>query len=82
MVSMTVPVSDPMFGVWQWRADSQTVARLRPALMEFGQVEDQPCRLGSPYWCEREQGLTCMPCAVRKLKTVLFGTAQTGADNG
>lgn len=66
---------DPIRAVWQWRADSMTLARLQPVLERLSVIEDQPCRMGNvPYTCARtahEQ--LCAPCAVRDVRAALFG---------
>ena len=73
---IAVPRTDPIYQTWIWRRDSALLFKLRPVLESLRNVADQPCVMGyEPYSC-RVNGETCSPCAIREIKTVLFGTAQ------
>jgi hypothetical protein len=67
---VVMPAGDPIYSVWTWRRDSQTLARLRPVLEQLEAIRDEPCVLGGE--CSN-LGMTCMPCAVRRIKVELFG---------
>jgi len=68
--AVVVPSNDPVYSVYVWRQDSITLARLRPVLAELDAIDNQPCAFGDG--CP-VSGMTCMPCAVRRIKTQLFG---------
>lgn len=72
---IVVPDSDPVYQAYIWRQDSLTLFRLRPILAQLRDIPDQPCRLGEG--CP-DVGMTCIPCAIRKIKTQLFGDPPEG----
>jgi hypothetical protein len=74
--TIRVPREDPIYQTWIWRQDSALLFRLRPILERLQYVANQPCVLGETFSCQ-VNGQTCSPCAVRQIKTELFGEEKT-----
>lgn len=76
---IVVPRNDPVYSVFCWRDDSITLARLKPVLEELRWIPNQPCLMHlEPENCIiREELSLCVPCAIRQIKTVLFGPDTT-----
>lgn len=72
--AIVVSTADPVWSVWIWRQDSLTLARLRPVLQQLRSVDDEECRFGDG--CP-VHGMSCMPCAIRRIKAELFGEQPT-----
>ena len=73
---IVVPSNDPVYSAYIWRRDSITLARLRPVLEQLRSVDNEECRFGDG--CP-VPGMTCMPCAIRRIKADLFGTTEGAA---
>lgn len=69
---MVVPGTDPLYAAYIWRQDSQTLAKLRPVLEQLRDIDDEECRFGDG--CP-VRGMSCLPCAIRRIKADLFGEA-------
>jgi hypothetical protein len=74
---IVVPKGDPLYANYIWRQDSITLTKLRPVLAQLQDIPNQPCRLGTG--CPPE-GLSCIPCAIRRIKAQLFGEEETSGD--
>lgn len=76
-VPVGIPEDDPIRAVWAWRADSQTLSRIRPVMERLQMIPDQPCVMGLvPYACLTENQM-CIPCALRDIRAALFGEQPT-----
>lgn len=78
-VTITVPKGDPAYSTYIWRADSITLARMRPALEEFEQlITKAHCEredLGAEYACfdtpDLPLGEWCFICRFRRVRLML-----------
>lgn len=75
---LNIAEDDPIRAVWAWRADSQTLARLKPVLERMRTVPDLPCMVGrEDFSCQAVlNGGLCPACVLRDIKAALFGSGE------
>jgi hypothetical protein len=80
MPSLEIGSGDPLWTVYCWKRDAETLRGLRPVLAELVSLGDEPCSLawevaGETFTClspppdgRTPEGAPCLACRLRRLK--------------